>query len=323
MNPKVSVIIPVYNVEKYLDECIESVVNQTYQNIEIILIDDGSTDNCPYICDNWAKKDERIKIIHQENSGPSLARNKGINLACGDYFLFVDSDDFIVKTTIEKTIIVAEKNNVDIVCFGVFRVDEYGKIIESTEHFEKKITDCKEALIELVSGNVHDYPCNKLYRKNTFENVEFPVGKVFEDIATTYKLFLNSKKICFVPEELYFYRKRKGSIIDHMNAFSLDNLFSIRKERYNDLKVNYPEAANVAFKLTAISSLNFYDISLWEQVNPQTLKEAIDFLEKNKKEAIKINNKMKFYFMSPNLYNFYRKAKHCIGGKIKKLLSFI
>ena len=138
MNTKVSVIIPVYKVEDYLDECLESVVKQTYKNIEVILIDDGSTDNCPHMWDDWACKDERIKVVHKQNSGLSAVRNKGVEIAGGEYILFVDSDDYIAESTIEKTVAVALENEADIVCFGVFRVNHNGEIIESTENLEKK-----------------------------------------------------------------------------------------------------------------------------------------------------------------------------------------
>lgn len=319
MNPKVSVIIPVYKVEDYLDECLESVVKQTYKNIEVILIDDGSPDNCSHMCDDWAIKDERIKVVHQQNSGLSAARNKGIEISGGEYILFVDSDDYIDESTIEKTVAVALENEADIVCFGVFKVNQNGEIIESTENFEKKTICARDAIRDLAAGTVHDYTWNKLLHKSVFSNVRFPVGKAFEDIATMYKLFSNAKKISYLPDELYFYRKRQGSIISQMKTSSLQDLFTVRKERYDYLKTNYPEAAEDAFELTAISALNFYDVSLWERVDQKILNDAVNFLANNCEEGSEINNKMKLYLCCPPLYKNYRKIKHFIGNIIKSV----
>lgn len=320
MNKKVSVIIPVYNVEKFLHKCIDSVVNQTYKNIEIILIDDGSPDNCPAICDNRAASDRRIKVLHQQNSGLSAARNKGIDISVGDYICFVDSDDFIAENMIEKAVSCIEKNDADIVCFGVFRVNEFEEILESTETMKEKCVNCREAILDLSYGKIHDYAWSKLYKRKVFENVRYPVGRAFEDIATTYKTFLNSKKICYLPQELYFYRKRKGSIIDNMKESSLNDLFVIRKERYDFFKEKYPEAAKACFEMTAISALNFYDISLWTSVNTDTLNDAIEFLENNKTKASKISGNMKLYSSLPFLYKIYRRTKHFIGNIIKAIL---
>ena len=130
MDEKVSIIVPVYNVEKYLDKCIESIVNQTYRNIEIILVDDGSPDKCPEICNEWAKKDDRIKVIHKENGGLSSARNAALEIAQGDYITFVDSDDWIENDMIQSMLTCAAKNDADIVCCGFYfdNVDTTGPV---------------------------------------------------------------------------------------------------------------------------------------------------------------------------------------------------
>lgn len=135
---KVSVIIPVYKVEKYLDRCMESVVRQTYKNIEIILVDDGSPDNCPQMCDEWAKKDNRIKIIHKKNSGQADARNQGMKISTGEYICFVDSDDYIDRTEIEKCINNAVRNSSDVVIFS-FNIDNGNNIIPIHFNLEKNI----------------------------------------------------------------------------------------------------------------------------------------------------------------------------------------
>lgn len=322
MNPKVSVIVPVYNVENYLDDCIKSIINQTYDNIEVILIDDGSVDNSPMLCDNWADVDKRVKVFHQKNSGVSYARNVGIEKSSGDYILFVDSDDYIAETTIEKSANLLIQSDADILCFGVYRVNESGEIIESTEGFEQqRVLGYEEALTDISRGFTHDYVWNKLIRKEMFKGVSFPEGRLFEDIATTYKLFLNSEKVIYLPDELYYYRKRKSSIIGSMNAKTLNDLFVARKERYDFLELNYPKAAEAAFEATAISALNFYDISLWTTADRQNLDDAIQFLKINRQRAFALNNKTKLYYISPFLYRVYRKTKHRIGNVVKRIIN--
>ena len=123
----VSIVLPIYNVEKYLNRCLESVVNQTYKNLEIILVDDGSTDGCTAICDDWAKRDERIMVIHKQNAGLGMARNTGIENATGDFICFYDSDDYIEIETIQKCVDVLEKNKAELVCYGLKNIDRCGK----------------------------------------------------------------------------------------------------------------------------------------------------------------------------------------------------
>ena len=127
----VSIVLPVYNVEKYLDRCIESVVGQTYSNLEIILVDDGSPDRCPQKCEEWAKRDKRIKVIHKANSGLGYARNTGIEYASGEYICFFDSDDYVAQDTIEKAYATAKTSNSDMVLFGHYDVDAQGKIMKA------------------------------------------------------------------------------------------------------------------------------------------------------------------------------------------------
>lgn len=154
----VSIVLPIYNVEKYLDRCIESVINQTYRNLEILLVDDGSPDDCPQKCEEWAKKDGRIKVIHKANAGLGYARNTGIENASGEYICFFDSDDYIDPSTIEKAYNTAQKNNSDMVLFGHYDVDVQGKIVRTyipTTDKESYVgSEVQEVLLpDLVSDN--------------------------------------------------------------------------------------------------------------------------------------------------------------------------
>jgi len=208
--PLVSIIVPVYNVEKFLNKCVESILKQTYQNIEVILVDDGSTDNCPFICDKYKKEDSRISVIHKENEGLSDARNVGIKNATGEYFYFIDSDDFIVEDTIQCMLNVAISVDADITIAGYKSIDE---------DYNQEISGKNYGKLELSPIDAIKFFTNqdwgawgKLYKRSIHENVFFPVGKIHEDEAIMYQLICNCKKICTIPYQPYYYVQRKGSI---------------------------------------------------------------------------------------------------------------
>ena len=213
--PKISVIIPVYNVEKYLRDCLDSVVNQTIKDIEIICINDGSTDNSLDILKEYASKDERFVIINQQNSGPSVSRNKGVDLSKGDYIAFVDSDDYLINSDyFEKLYDACERNNADIAVASIIRGNEkkskYILKIEKEEvetDYVKKLNLC--ALPDL------NHVWNKLYKRKSLldSGVEFPEGMIYEDVCVTHKYLYYMPKLVSVPDVVYFYRKLHGSLI--------------------------------------------------------------------------------------------------------------
>lgn len=215
MVPKVSVIIPVYNVEKYLDECLDSVINQTEKDIEIICVEDCSTDSSLEILQEYAKKDERIVILRNEvNLGLSITRNKGLDIARGEYILFVDSDDFIELTLIETTLKYA--NGVDIVCFN-FRECNSDKIGSFTHNyaFENKVYSNEEYFeTATATYSITVITCNKLYRREFLRenNVEFAPGLLYEDVLFYFYCILNAKQISCIDDMLYVYRARPNSI---------------------------------------------------------------------------------------------------------------
>ena len=211
--PLVSIIIPVYKVESYLRRCLDSIVSQTYTNLEIILVDDGSPDNCPQICDEYAAKDKRIIVIHKENGGLSDARNAGLDICRGEFISFVDSDDWVDEKYIEILFNLAIKQNADIaICENIVTDRE---ISRTTEKFFSKTYSSKEALFQLFRRNQISFIVSwgKIYKRTLFESVRFPIGKYHEDDFTTYILFYNSKKIVYSSYRLYFYYQRAGSII--------------------------------------------------------------------------------------------------------------
>ena len=210
----ISVIVPVYNVEEYLPRCVDSILAQTYQNLEIILVDDGTKDNSDKICDAYAAKDSRVKVIHKENGGLSSARNAGIDVATGAYLAFVDSDDWIEPDMYEKMLGLVEKHGVKLVCAGRFDVD--------SETGKKTIGLCppKEELIsgqELVRriftwDNIDSAAVDKLYHVSLFQEIRYPLGVVCEDVPTTYRIALNAEQVAMCPVPMYNYYHRPGSI---------------------------------------------------------------------------------------------------------------
>ena len=208
MKPLVSIIIPVYNVEKYLDKCVASVVNQTYTNLEIILIDDGSPDNCPAICDAWKARDPRINVIHQQNGGLSVARNEGLKLATGEFIGFVDSDDWIEPQMVELLLTALLETEADIaVCRYQVDLGTSKEVHEKIESTERNVYSSEDALRKLlaVEGSICNYVWNKLYRKSVISKIFFPEGKMYEDIPWTAMAIGNSSTVVSIDCSLYHY----------------------------------------------------------------------------------------------------------------------
>lgn len=228
MGPLISVIIPVYNVENYLNRCVESVINQTYKNIEIILIDDGSTDYSFELCDLWKEKDNRVKVLHKENGGQADARNVGMTIAKGSYVTFVDSDDYIHPQYVELLVKGLDKEKADIAISDI-------KLVYSTEPVKMNISNSDEVSIRGYAPV--DGLCQILYQ--TFHDVSvggmmvsteiarkypFPLGKLFEDFFVTHQYFLNGHRAAFIFKPIYFYYQRSGSTMrtTQKNNFILD-----------------------------------------------------------------------------------------------------
>ena len=211
--PEVSIVIPVYNVENYLEKCMQSVLAQTVRDFEVILVNDGSTDGSGVLCDVYAKKDERIRVIHKENGGLSDARNTGIRCAAGNYICFIDSDDYVADFFLEKRLAAAARHNADIVLFDYVFVEEDGRpLYRYQAHLEAEQTLTLETSPTLL--NTTPSACNKLYRRSLFHTreAEFPKGRLYEDLATIPKLF-SGATIVYIDLPLYFYVNHMGSIM--------------------------------------------------------------------------------------------------------------
>lgn len=301
MSKLISIIVPVYNVEKYIEKCIQSIINQTYKNLEIILVDDGSKDKSGLICDIYEKKDNRIKVIHKENGGLSDARNEGLKIASGDLIGFVDSDDYIDDDMFETLFNLIEESNSDISIVS-FREFMNGKLIDIQDSGELDIYNKIQAIKELLlDKKIQSYAWNKLFKAELFENIKFPVGKNFEDIATTLLLFENAEKIVRLEEPKYNYLRRNDSIIGVKNYKTYYDYIDVIINKHKYLKGKYEE-------IDQYNDYNFVISMIW--VYTIILKYEIKDLEPKFDEIIPIISDMfnKNRNLFDNKLDYYNKA---------------
>ena len=251
--PELSVIVPVYNAEKYLHKCVDSILSQTYRDFELLLVDDGSPDQCGTICDAYAAQDPRVKVIHKPNGGVSEARNVGLDQAKGNYISFIDPDDWVEPDMFRSAIDFCKTKQTDIVCFEVCIVRKNKKKF----HY-RFAADCvfeaKDALVKILTDVIDTSPCNKIYRKAVWNNVRFPVGRRYEDVATIYKTFYNADRVGYIKKYFYYYVKHEGSAI----ALSFDaqrryECFLGYNERY-ELAKNFCKEAEELCKMQAVEA---------------------------------------------------------------------
>ena len=248
----ITVVIPIYNVEKYLKKCIESIIGQTYKDLEIILVDDGSPDNSGKICDEYANIDKRINVIHKENGGLSDARNYGIMNAHGKYIVFIDSDDYVENQYIELLYKAIILNNTKISQCGIKKINEKNDIIGYFNYGENQIKKSKELIIDLYGGKWENIVVwNKMYLRELFNNIKFPKGKIHEDEFVTYKLLFLSNEISVINKCLYNYMQSNESItgrkfylnrLDILDALEERLIFfekSKEEELYKETLENY------------------------------------------------------------------------------------
>lgn len=251
--PELSVIVPVYKAEKYIHKCIDSVLKQTFSDFELLLVDDGSPDSCGIICDDYARRDKRIKVIHKKNGGVSEARNTGLDHAEGDYIVFIDPDDWVEPDMFQSTIDFCKNNKTDIVCFEVCEIRNRKQRVHYRFDTDM-IFEAKDALEKILIDVIDNSPCNKVYIKEAWRNVRFPVGRRFEDVATIYKTFFNAERIGYIKHCYYNYLKHEGSAI----ALSFDaqrryECFLGYKERY-EFSQQFCKAAEEKCKMFAVKA---------------------------------------------------------------------
>lgn len=288
MNSLISIIVPIYNVEQYLAECINSILSQTYTNFELILVDDGSTDNSGKICDDFSFIDNRIRVIHKTNGGLSSARNVGIESANGDYYSFIDSDDYVENTFLECLYKKLLQEDADI-CECSFFCLKKNKLIRE-RIFDYEVLGNETAVRRLFAIPYESFVVvwNKLYKKKLFEKIRFPEGKLQEDEYTTYKLIYESNKVAYVNMNLYIYRIREKSIMNSkFTVKRLEVLDCIEEIEvyFNKKNVNlYQELLFHKFAiqivlLNAMVDSNYYDKKIWDNIR--------DNIKTNRKELFK------------------------------------
>lgn len=273
MKPLLSVIVPVYNVEKYLKRCLESILVQSWNDYEIILVDDGSTDSSAQICDLYAEKYEMIRVIHKENKGLSDTRNRGIEEASGEYVYFPDSDDWLEPNTFSELSDVIEELTYDIISFNrEFVTSEEDKLISAKSRIQK--LSGKQALLEMLKqSDVTGFANDKIYRKKLFldNDIEFPVGKYYEDLGTNYKLFLKATKVYITNQKYYHYLiTNPDSITQSWNEQKLQDMFGfyreiyyspLIREKFEELEIEILQAFYINGLIHILSSLYKSNIS--------------------------------------------------------------
>ena len=301
----VSIIVPVYNASKYLENCLNSILKQTYNNIEVILIDDGSTDNSLEICKEYKKNDKRIKIIHKENGGISSVRNLGVKESKGKYICFVDSDDYIEKDYVEVLYSGIKKYKTKL-CFGGYRnVYNDGTAVDKFSNKTYKLSKVKTLNKLLYVDGVDVSPWSKIYEKSLFDDITYPEGRIFEDTATTYKLIDKCDNIAICDYPIYNYCIRSSSITSSkFNIKKMDWIISsIEMTHY--LKKKYKELndACLAYMMYAhigvLSSLAMNDKNYKKE-----RKELVLYVKSNRKKYIKDKNVSKKYKLVANIISF-------------------
>lgn len=288
MNDLITVVIPIYKVETFLAKCLDSVLNQTYKNLEIILVEDGSPDNCGKICDDYANKDKRIKVIHKENGGLSDARNKGINKATGKYITFIDSDDYIDDDYVECLYKTIKEDNTKMSICSHRVVYDTGRIIEK-ETKERTVLDSKKVLERILYDDGIDLSAwAKLYDIRLFNNVRYPKGRIYEDSATTYKLIDLCDKISINSLGKYNYIIRSDSISNNtFNPKKMD-LITSTKEMTDYISDKYPDLQSACDRRLMYAHLStLSQLANSKQKFPKEQKILVDYVKKNGKKVLK------------------------------------
>lgn len=289
-SPKISVIVPVYNVEPYLRRCLDSITGQTYGNLEIILVDDGSADGSGAICDEYAARDSRIRASHQPNGGVSSARNAGLASASGEWIGWVDSDDWIEPEMYERLLGRALGQGADIAVCG--RLEHHRNRLVPFGWDQETLLDREEAM-ELLLRNevVQSYLCDKLWRRELFAGITFPEGRTFEDIQVMHRLFARAQRVVCLPDIMYHYIQRSGSIVADQSLQNRLDHYRALKLRMDELYSQWPQFQHLLEAQCAASA-----IMTWcacckspraqrERFSPQ-LEEIAQFSQKHARDAL-------------------------------------
>ena len=256
MTPKISVIVPVYKVETYLPACLESITAQTFQDFELILVDDGSPDACGAMCDTYAADHPNTRVLHQANAGLSEARNNGVKIARGEYVTFIDSDDFVAPDYLEYLLHLAEKYNAEVSCGECLSFPDGASPIRPDEPETEQYLQAAQALSDICYGKLPIFACSKLYRRELAEKHPYPAGQLYEDTATTYKIVGDAGHMVCGSRIIYYWRQRSGSITH--SAINERHFYGITaaKEQLAYMEQHYPNAVPAARARCAMKTID-------------------------------------------------------------------
>lgn len=299
----ISIIVPVYKVEEYLDNCVRSILTQTYSDLELILVDDGSPDNCPKICDDYATNDDRIVVLHKQNGGLSDARNAGLKIAKGSFVTFIDSDDYVANDYLETMMAMQQKYDVDIVVAGIetFLEGENPRI-NNNDNKEYVYSGIEALENMLYQNNLDSSACAMLLPIEIAKKYPFPFRKYHEDEFTTYKYYVSVEKVAVTTKPLYYYLQRKGSIMHTFGQASIDEL-DAADNYVNFCKEFYPNL------VPAAESKKFSDYC-------QVFLSNKDIKKTNKKEYLRICK-----YINESKINIFKNKKCRPKNRIAALLS--
>ncbi|MGZ5509828.1 MAG: glycosyltransferase [Nitrososphaeraceae archaeon] len=338
MKDKISIIIPVYNGVKYLPKCIDSVLNQTYKNLEIILVDDGSTDESGKICDTYSLKDKRIKVIHKENGGVSDARNVGLKVATGKYIGFIDHDDFIESDMYEILLKTLYAYDADIVQCASYKIIDK-KI--NPEHYSGTVEqfDVTSALEESIRVRSFSHSVwNKLYKKDLLQGIEFPLNMLNVDINFNYKVFIKAQKLVSIDIPKYYYLKRKDSVTGSLAYLNKMDVFYNYLEIMKSISRDFPSLFNITQERFVKTLLKIYkqlETNRYFDIDKKRRNLIQDYINKNHRSLVSnplINGKTKFllklfkknfglvYYSLDLDYRFRKKIKRMLGNNEKIIL---
>ena len=260
----VSIIVPVYKVEDYLAECVNSLIAQTYRDIEVVLVDDGSPDRCPEMCDEFVEQDSRIRVVHKGNGGLSSARNAGIKVAMGELMAFVDSDDYVDERYIETMVKALRDTEADIAAVDIVEFSDKAPLEQKTHTDGYKVLTKKQAFNDIIHyRGIKAVVWNKIYRTKLVKSVLFEEGRLHEDEFFTTRILQQVSRIAFVENGLYFYRQRGGSIMNTFNSKLVIDGVDAHLERVSYLKTAYPDLHLYSFLIFCKYCLNCYEWGLF------------------------------------------------------------
>ena len=284
--PLISIVLPIYNIEKYLDKCMESLLEQTYPNLEILMVDDGSTDSCPLKCDQYSQKNSQIYAFHKLNGGLSDARNYGIERANGEYISFIDPDDYVEKDYIEYLYNLIVKYQTKMSLCQHFVHFDNGSIKKLGKPGDE-LLDNKECIRRMMYHDIIDTSAwAKLYSRDLFQNVRYPKGKIFEDIGTTYAFMLQCDKIACGYEEKYHYIFHENSIVNGKFKRSKLDLLEMTDKMADDVEKCYPELHAALLRRRVYARLSTLNQMLDEKEFKKEKKEILDFINKYRNDVL-------------------------------------